>query len=58
MGEEFGASSRPVIAWKGVKLSDFGGRSLGTVSSTVVQVKCKLDCVYSFHYIACFFFKD
>ena len=46
MGEEFDASSQPVVALKGVKLSDFGGRSLGTVSSTVVQVKYKLDCVF------------
>ncbi|XP_046438075.1 replication protein A 70 kDa DNA-binding subunit-like [Daphnia pulex] len=38
MGEEFDASSQPVVALKGVKLSDFGGRSLGTVSSTVVQI--------------------
>ena len=42
MGEEFDASSQPVVALKGVKLSDFGGRSLGTVSSTVVQVKYEL----------------
>lgn len=37
-GEEFDASSQPIVALKGVKLSDFGGRSLGTVSSTVIQV--------------------
>lgn len=37
-GEEFDASSQPVVALKGVKLSDFGGRSLGTISSTVIQV--------------------
>ncbi|KAK4019388.1 replication protein A 70 kDa DNA-binding subunit [Daphnia magna] len=37
-GEEFDASSQPVVALKGVKLSDFGGRSLGTISSTVIQI--------------------
>ncbi|KAI9564074.1 Replication protein A 70 kDa D-binding subunit [Daphnia sinensis] len=37
-GEEFDASSQPVVALKGVKLSDFGGRSIGTVSSTVIQI--------------------
>ncbi|EFX76253.1 hypothetical protein DAPPUDRAFT_249126 [Daphnia pulex] len=38
LAEEFDATSKPVVALKGAKLSDFGGRSLGTVSSTVVQL--------------------
>ena len=37
--EEFDVSIQPVIAMKGVKLSDFGGRSLGVVSQTVFQVR-------------------
>lgn len=36
--EDFDASTQPIVALKGVKLSDFGGRSLSTVSSTVMQV--------------------
>lgn len=36
--EDFDAGAQPVVALKGVKLSDFGGRSLSAVSSTVIQV--------------------
>ena len=36
--EDFDASSQPVVALKGAKLSDFGGRSLSTMSATVLQV--------------------
>ena len=37
--EDFDASTRPVIAMKRAKLSDFeGGRSLGVVSQTVFQI--------------------
>ena len=36
--EDFDVSSQPILAMKGVKLSDYGGRSLGCVSSTVFQV--------------------
>jgi len=37
-GEDFDAGAQPVVALKGVKLSDFGGRSLSAVSSTVIQI--------------------
>jgi replication factor A1 len=55
MGEEFDASSQPVVALKGVKLSDFGGRSLGTVSSTVVQVKSNVRLSISLLFYSAYF---
>ena len=36
--EDFDASAQPIVALKGVKLSDFGGRSLSTTQGTVMQV--------------------
>ena len=52
--EDFDASSQPIVALKGVKLSDFGGRSLGSLGSTVMQVKKQLKplaiCVCTFSY--------
>ena len=41
--EDFDASSHPIVALKGVKLSDFGGRSLGSISSTLMQVNMHLN---------------
>lgn len=37
--EDFDASSQPIVALKGAKLSDFGGRSLSSLASTVLQVR-------------------
>ncbi len=42
--EEFDAGSQPIVALKGVKVSDFGGRTLSTLSSTVMQVGTLLQC--------------
>lgn len=36
--EDFDAGSQPIVALKGAKISDFGGRTLSTVSSTVMQI--------------------
>ncbi|KAI0317460.1 replication factor-a protein [Amylostereum chailletii] len=36
--EQFQASEQPIIAFKGVKVGDFGGRSLSMVSSSVMAV--------------------
>lgn len=36
--EKFDGSSNPIVAVKGAKVSDFGGRSLSTLTSSVLQI--------------------
>lgn len=57
--EEFDAGSQPIVALKGVKVSDFGGRTLSTLSSTVMQVGTLLTVFKKSNQVtSAFFFTD
>ncbi|KAF9469219.1 hypothetical protein BDZ94DRAFT_1207242 [Collybia nuda] len=45
--EQFSAPDAPVIAFKGVKVGDFGGRSLSMISSSTMTINPDIDDCYA-----------